>query len=113
MNEPLTGEALAHLRHELRTPINHILGYTDILLEDAADTGLAPFVPALRELNSGGRALLEAIQVTLAESGAGLTAAQLEALAGRIRPQAEPMLAASQALARELHDSGIEEALAD
>ena len=32
---------LRELRHELRTPINHILGYTEILLEEASEAGLA------------------------------------------------------------------------
>ena len=35
--------AAAHLRHQLRTPLNHIIGYTEMLLEDAEGTrpGLA------------------------------------------------------------------------
>ena len=28
------GESLAHLRHELRTPVNHILGYSELLIEE-------------------------------------------------------------------------------
>ena len=31
----LTVEAQAQLRHDLRTPLNHIIGYTEMLLEDA------------------------------------------------------------------------------
>jgi len=113
MNEPLTGEALAHLRHELRTPINHILGYTEILLEDADETGLAGFSPALREMNSGGRAMLDSIQAALAESSGGVHAVQLESLAAKIRPQAGRMLAAAEALAAGLKDSGNEDAVTD
>jgi serine phosphatase RsbU (regulator of sigma subunit) len=113
MNEPLTGEALAHLRHELRTPINHILGYTEILLEDADDTGLAEFSAALREMNAGGRAMLEAIQAALAESSGGVSAAQLEALSAKINPQAGRMLAAAERLAAGLRNSGNEDAVTD
>lgn len=36
MTEPLTREAAAELRHELRTPVNHIVGYAEMLREDAA-----------------------------------------------------------------------------
>ena len=113
MNEPLTAEALAHLRHELRTPINHILGYTEILLEDSADTGLAGFSDALREMNAGGRAMLEAIQAALAENSGGVSAGQLESLAAKINPQAGRMLAAAGALAAGLSNSGNEDAVAD
>jgi signal transduction histidine kinase len=34
---PLSPEAVSELRHELRTPVNHIVGYTEMLLEDAPD----------------------------------------------------------------------------
>jgi CheY-like chemotaxis protein len=37
MTEPLTREAASELRHELRTPVNHILGYAEMLREDASD----------------------------------------------------------------------------
>ena len=32
---------LARIRHDLRTPINHIIGYSEILQEDAEGRGQA------------------------------------------------------------------------
>jgi signal transduction histidine kinase len=30
---------LAHARHELRTPLGHIIGYSEMLLEEVEDAG--------------------------------------------------------------------------
>ena len=46
---------LSRIRHELRTPINHILGYTEMLLEE--ETLPPPFVADLRRIHAGGRQL--------------------------------------------------------
>ena len=35
-------EALKRLRHDLRTPLNQIIGYTEILVETAAEDGGLP-----------------------------------------------------------------------
>ena len=35
VRDGLTPEALAELRHDLRTPLNHVIGYAEMLLEDA------------------------------------------------------------------------------
>lgn len=51
-------DELRHLRHELRSPLNHIIGYTDLLLEEADDRGLGPLVPGLEAVRAdGGEAL--------------------------------------------------------
>jgi signal transduction histidine kinase len=42
---------LSHLRHELHTPLNHIIGYSEMLLEDAADDGNAALEPGLRQVH--------------------------------------------------------------
>jgi CheY-like chemotaxis protein len=47
--------ALGHVRHEMRTPINAILGYSEMLLEDEEDTETAA---DLRRINESGRRLL-------------------------------------------------------
>ena len=60
-------ESLAHLRHELRTPVNHILGYSELLIEDAGERHLEAFVPAFQQIQDGGRQLLESIQAALAD----------------------------------------------
>ena len=73
--------ALTRLRHELRTPFNHILGYTAILLEDAGDGGFREALPVLGEIDTDGRSLLDRIQVALAADG-GMTFEQLDAQAG-------------------------------
>ncbi len=58
----LTAEAQAQLRHDLRTPLNHVIGYTEMLLEDAT-------APAQRErlerALGGARAALELINAAL------------------------------------------------
>jgi light-regulated signal transduction histidine kinase (bacteriophytochrome) len=54
-------EALAELRHRLRTPLNHILGYSEMLLEDvsALPTDIAAHLHAIQE---NGREVLDNLQ---------------------------------------------------
>jgi signal transduction histidine kinase/CheY-like chemotaxis protein/HAMP domain-containing protein len=49
---------LANMSHELRTPLNAIIGYSEILQEDAADSGQPQFVPDLKKIEGAGRHLL-------------------------------------------------------
>ena len=50
---------LSKTRHDLRTPINHILGYCEMLQEDAQLP--ARFAPDLEKIHAGGRQLLALI----------------------------------------------------
>jgi adenylate cyclase len=50
--------ALGHMRHELRTPVNAIIGYSEMLLEDAADAAIES---DLKQIRAGGRDLLSQI----------------------------------------------------
>jgi len=49
---------LANMSHELRTPLNAIIGYSEILQDDAADSGQEQFVPDLKKIEGAGRHLL-------------------------------------------------------
>jgi len=51
----------AHLRHTLRTPLNHIIGYSELLLEDAKERGLEDMVADLRNIHTAGKELLALI----------------------------------------------------
>ncbi|HBN22204.1 MAG TPA: hypothetical protein DD412_03100 [Holosporales bacterium] len=52
---------LATMSHELRTPLNAIIGYSDMLLEDAQDSGDNMIVGDLKKINNSGRHLLSLI----------------------------------------------------
>jgi adenylate cyclase len=57
-----TPQALwAHLRRELRTPLDAIIGYSELLLGGAADLGQADFISKLNLIHSAGHQLLEII----------------------------------------------------
>jgi signal transduction histidine kinase len=57
-----TPQALwAQLRHELRTPLDAITGYSELLLRSADDLGQADFISNLNLIHSAGQQLLEII----------------------------------------------------
>ncbi len=57
--------AIGHVRHELKTPINGILGYSEMLLEDLEDEDREELAPDLENIRKGGRELLRLIDTTL------------------------------------------------
>jgi len=54
-------EAISALRHDLRTPINAIIGYSEMLMEDLADEKSSEFFSNLQIVNTGGYELLSII----------------------------------------------------
>jgi pimeloyl-ACP methyl ester carboxylesterase/DNA-binding response OmpR family regulator len=73
------------LRHELRTPVNHIIGYSEFLLEEIADLAHPERFARLQAIVATGRRLLGIIGETLGgdDRDPGET---LAALHGRLRP---------------------------
>jgi PAS domain S-box-containing protein len=58
-------EFLANMSHELRTPLNAIIGYSEMLQEEAADSGEERFLADLQKINTAGQHLLELINAVL------------------------------------------------
>lgn len=52
---------LANMNHELRTPMNAIIGYTEILQEDAEDLGHYDYLPDLQKIHGASYHLLDLI----------------------------------------------------
>lgn len=50
--------SLANVRHTLRTPLNHIIGYSEMLLEEASERGLETFTADLQRVHKAGKLLL-------------------------------------------------------
>jgi DNA-binding response OmpR family regulator len=59
-------EELRQLRHDLRTPFNHLIGYTEMLLESAEDAGCEGCRSGLEALHADARDLLGRINDALA-----------------------------------------------
>jgi len=100
----------AHLRHELRTPINAIIGYAEMLLEDVRNQGLKDFVSDLENIQTAGNKLLGLVTDTLnpAISEAALTDPELEALIARLSYDARTplniIIGCSEMLLEDAHD---------
>jgi signal transduction histidine kinase len=47
------------LLHDLRTPLGHILGYSELLIEQMKDSGNDEFIPYVEKIRKAGRELLE------------------------------------------------------
>ncbi len=52
---------LANMSHELRTPMNAIIGYSEMLIEDAEDSGQGEGVADLKKIRAAGKHLLALI----------------------------------------------------
>jgi adenylate cyclase len=76
---------LSHVRHELRTPVNAILGYSEMLIEDAQAAGTATLAADLERIHGAGASLLTLINELLDPAQLERTDLDLEAMATRAR----------------------------
>ena len=47
-----------NLLHDLRTPLGHILGYSELLIEQMHDSGNEEFIPYVEKIRTAGNQLL-------------------------------------------------------
>jgi class 3 adenylate cyclase len=104
---------LRHLRHELHTPLNHIIGYSEMLLEDLTDPGQAALGPGLRRLHHEARRLLVVIDGFLNDARAAADGLDASALAAAAVAPMQSMLATLEALGDEARDAKADAASAD
>jgi DNA-binding response OmpR family regulator len=60
-SQPIPVPSQAETRHRLRTPLNHIIGYSEMLLEEADENHLESFAADLRKIHAAGKQLLAEI----------------------------------------------------
>jgi PAS domain S-box-containing protein len=91
---------LANMSHELRTPLNAIIGYSEMLQEEAQDTGREAFVPDLEKIHGAGKHLLGLINdvLDLSKVEAGKMTVYLEdfdvpRLVGEVAATVQPLIA--------------------
>jgi CheY-like chemotaxis protein/tRNA A-37 threonylcarbamoyl transferase component Bud32 len=77
--------SVGELRHDLRTPVNHIVGYTEMLLEDAGDPHYAWCRSALEDTLAAAREVLNLINTTLNPSKEQVSSEDLSGLYRAIR----------------------------
>lgn len=77
---PIDDETAALIRHELVNPINLIVGYTDLLLDDLLDSDRISETSLLESIRDSGFSLLRHIDGTLLVDGPGRSAADVERL---------------------------------
>src|SRR5579859_7369553 len=95
---------MPRISHELRTPMNHIIGYSELLIEDADDQGLETLAEYLRHVRALGKELLAALNDTFSTLHAEPQVVRLRQAHPQLTAQAEQIGEAvleSQAQARE------------
>src|SRR5690606_34310194 len=93
-------QCLASMSHELRTPLNAVIGYSEMLIEEAEDTGGDELIPDLERIRNAGKHLLHIINdiLDLSKIEAGKIELYIEdvdlrgliaEIAGTVQPLAE------------------------
>jgi signal transduction histidine kinase len=85
---------LRELKHELRTPVNHILGYSELLVEAADDFGDNNVAVLARSIRARGQLLAKLLESTLLSQGSEINNKRDE-LRNRVGPVIQDILAVS------------------
>jgi signal transduction histidine kinase len=76
---------VAELRHDLRTPLNHIIGYGEMLVEDAQDRDDSVAAGALQEIIATAKELVAVIQHALPPHKTQVTETELATLRDQLQ----------------------------
>ena len=97
-------EPAAQLRHDLRTPLNHIIGYAEMLLEELEAGDRPALAAGLETLRADARELLGLLNTVLAQGPS--VSPNLAASLGSLIPPLERVRAEASALVRQAAEAG-------
>jgi class 3 adenylate cyclase len=104
---------LAHARHELRTPLGHIIGYSEMLLEEAEDAGRQGLNAPLQALTEDARQVLARLNALLAPPQSGAPAPDLGALLKQLVEPAQAIAASVETLKKAVTAAAADDLQAD
>ncbi|MBI3966392.1 MAG: response regulator, partial [Chloroflexi bacterium] len=107
-----TVELFRTMRHELRTPINHIIGYSELLLEECEANSFADLTSDLHRIHESGKCLLAIVDEYLHPDTANF-ALSVEQLSHELRTPLNAIIGYSDMLIEESVDLGEPELRAD
>jgi adenylate cyclase len=88
-------DPFAQARHDLRTPVNQIIGYSELLQEEAEEDGKTEYVPDLQKIQAAARRQLEVIAKYLSPEATAQLAGGADGVVQAAPPEpAEPEPAA-------------------
>jgi K+-sensing histidine kinase KdpD len=93
--QTMHSESLRKFKHELRTPVNHIIGYSELLLDVARDLGDTAISEQAQNIYQRGRDLARFIEGNLSLSAGHVEDSQMESLRTGIRVMAEDILSSA------------------
>ena len=110
--------ALARLRHDLRTPLNAIIGYSEMLLEDAAPGGRSAAISAdLEKVRQGGLHLLALVNDLLKSPPDASADPDLEevgrSIRAAVRPPLDQLIGLTNALLEKAETGGLTDPVPD
>ena len=103
---------LAHARHELRTPLGHIIGYGEMLLEELEEGGAATVEAPLRALHADARQMLSRLNALLVPPPSGVMP-ELGALLKQLVEPARAIATSADNLKQAVAASGQADLVAD
>lgn len=104
---PPAGVNLSRLRHELRTPVNHIIGYSEIILEDAGEALAESTRRDLERIRAGGRQLLALINEHLGDTAPGAAVVDWRQIHHELRTPVHQVIGYAELLLERGDESGL------
>jgi adenylate cyclase len=98
--------SLSDVRHDLLTPVNHLLGYSEMILEDCEDHGLESHLPQFEDIRTLARQLQGAIDRVLPSSPQPAGDGELRRLQTELREPLDRMFRAIDGVEREAPQTG-------
>lgn len=102
---------LSRIRHDLRTPINHILGFCEMLQEEEGMPG--DFQPDLKKIHAGGRQLLALIQEYFDEATFEEKRHDLHRLCHELRTPVNHIVGYAELIEEQAEERGLTQMLPD
>src|SRR3954466_6290870 len=103
--EPISwSDLLRGLRHELRTPINHIIGYSELLLEVAEEGGHPEIMADLERIRTAGAELGALVNESLDAARLQISLPDTTTLSRDLRTPLNTIVGYSELLAEEAEE---------